>query len=250
LAVGLYDESWRDGCEDWDLWLTMAERGYRGVILPEVLFHYRRRADSMSREMNRPARQLGLFRRLVEKHGESYRARLLDLLQRRETNLCDLAGEVVDLEQEHHDWWQPELERRRAEAAKLHRRVEEVRRHEAEKAERQRLEADLEGHRQALRNADEEITTLRRIQSEHLEERGHLEADLEGHRQALRNADEEIATLRRIQSEHLEERRHLQADLEGHRQALDNADKDLAALRRSRSWRLTAPLRWLGRGRS
>ncbi len=230
VAVGLYDESWRDGCEDWDLWVTMVERGYQGAILPEVLFHYRRRPDSMSREMNRPARLRGLFRRLIEKHGESYRRHLLDLLQRRETNLCDLRGELLDLKREHHDWWKPELERRRTEVARLRHRLEEVRRREAEKAERQRLEADLEGHRQALRNADEEIATLRRIQDEHIETREHLQADLRGHGQALRNAGEEIATLRT---------------------ELENRRREVAELHQSWSWRLTAPLRaalgWLRR---
>ncbi len=161
-AVGLYDETWRDGCEDWDLWLTMVERGYRGVILPEVLFHYRRRAGSMSREMNRPARQLELFRRLIDKHGASYRRHLLDLLRRRETNLCDLRGEIYDLEREHRDWWRPEIERRRAEVEPLERKVEEVRRQEAERAEKARLAADLVGHRRALANAEAEIETLRR----------------------------------------------------------------------------------------
>ena len=49
LAVGGYDTAMPvQGDEDWDLWLTLVERGHRGVILPEVLFNYRRRAGSMS----------------------------------------------------------------------------------------------------------------------------------------------------------------------------------------------------------
>ena len=49
VAVGGYDTQMPvQGVEDWDLWLTLAERGYRGVILREVLFNYRRRAGSMS----------------------------------------------------------------------------------------------------------------------------------------------------------------------------------------------------------
>jgi glycosyltransferase involved in cell wall biosynthesis len=245
-AVGLFDESWRDGCEDWDLWLTLVERGCRGVILPEVLFHYRRRPGSMSREMNRPARQLDLFRRLIEKHAASYRTHLLDLLQRRETNLGDLLGEIHDLEREHRSWWSPELERRRAEVEALRRKLEEVHRRRAEEVERQRIAADLEGHRKSLRNAEGEIADLRRIQAEHVEEiarqqaeleegRGalrraeeaeeHLAADLEGHRQALRHATEEIAALRRIQAEHAGEIRRLADDLEERREALGRSEE-------------------------
>jgi glycosyltransferase involved in cell wall biosynthesis len=32
----------RDGFEDWDLWLALAERGQTGVCLRRVIFHYRR----------------------------------------------------------------------------------------------------------------------------------------------------------------------------------------------------------------
>lgn len=32
----------RDGWEDWDLWLSFAERGWRGVHIPGIAFHYRR----------------------------------------------------------------------------------------------------------------------------------------------------------------------------------------------------------------
>ena len=48
-AVGGYDEAMREGCEDWDFWLRLVEGGRSGAIVPEVLFYYRRRADSMSR---------------------------------------------------------------------------------------------------------------------------------------------------------------------------------------------------------
>lgn len=43
-----YDE-WPTSYEDWDLWCTLAERGHRGIVLPEFLFHYRVRPDSMFR---------------------------------------------------------------------------------------------------------------------------------------------------------------------------------------------------------
>jgi glycosyltransferase involved in cell wall biosynthesis len=32
----------RDGWEDWDLWLSFAERGWEGVYVPRVVFRYRR----------------------------------------------------------------------------------------------------------------------------------------------------------------------------------------------------------------
>jgi glycosyltransferase involved in cell wall biosynthesis len=44
--VGGYDpDMGRLRCEDWDLWLTFAERGWAGVHVPRVLWHYRRHAQ-------------------------------------------------------------------------------------------------------------------------------------------------------------------------------------------------------------
>jgi glycosyltransferase involved in cell wall biosynthesis len=39
--------------EDWDFWLSAAERGYRFHYVPEVLFDYRVRSDSVSRPRGR-----------------------------------------------------------------------------------------------------------------------------------------------------------------------------------------------------
>ena len=36
--MGGWDEDMRDGCEDWDFWITLVERGFRGEIIPEILF--------------------------------------------------------------------------------------------------------------------------------------------------------------------------------------------------------------------
>ena len=86
--MGLFDETMRDGCEDWDIWISLVERGHKGVIIPRFLFQYRRRKDSMSWSMTE--RHLKLFGRLIQKHEASYRTHLPELFQRRELAICDL----------------------------------------------------------------------------------------------------------------------------------------------------------------
>ncbi|WP_223752195.1 glycosyltransferase [Myxococcus sp. XM-1-1-1] len=46
--VGGYDE-WLTGYEDWDVFCSLAERGLGGSVIPEPLFQYRLRPDSMTR---------------------------------------------------------------------------------------------------------------------------------------------------------------------------------------------------------
>ena len=54
LECGLrFDETLRQGFEDWDFWLQAAEAGYQGRHLPMAGFRYRRRGESMMTEATR-----------------------------------------------------------------------------------------------------------------------------------------------------------------------------------------------------
>ena len=151
LEAGLFDEEMKDGCEDWDFWISLVERGYRGVIIPRFLFHYRRRSDSMS--WNMPERHLMLFRRLIEKHEASYRAHLLELFQRRELGICDLRRQIDQLNEEYETWFVPELARRRAEVSELRKKLAAIR-------EQALLREHLRGLQQAHDNVRNEIEAL------------------------------------------------------------------------------------------
>jgi hypothetical protein len=119
VDAGLFDESMRDGCEDWDLWITLVERGALGVILPEFLFRYRRRADSMSRLMARSGGNVDLYARIARKHEAAYRRHLGPLYARRAVVAAALARHVVELRREDERWLGPELRKKREHAAAL-----------------------------------------------------------------------------------------------------------------------------------
>lgn len=48
-----YDPRLGPGWEDWDFYLTLAERGHRGRLLDEPLLHYRRHAASLTGRLDR-----------------------------------------------------------------------------------------------------------------------------------------------------------------------------------------------------
>lgn len=54
LDAGIrFDESMKEGFEDWDFWLQALGRGFRGANHPFLGFEYRQRAESMLRDSNR-----------------------------------------------------------------------------------------------------------------------------------------------------------------------------------------------------
>src|SRR5262249_49931144 len=117
-AAGGQDETLREGCEDWDFWIGLVERGHRGAILPEILFHYRRRADSMSRALV-GEKHLELYARLIERHPETFARHLPALWARRQQDLGRCRRDLEALDHEWDEWLAARLDDRRSEAASL-----------------------------------------------------------------------------------------------------------------------------------
>jgi hypothetical protein len=202
-SIGGFDETFFDGCEDWDFWITMVEQGHPGTIIPEFLFRYRRRTGSMSRVMMED-KHPSLYRRLVSKHAASYRAHLEPLLVRREREEAHLRGQIHDLELDQYLLVTPQVTGARDDLRDVERRREAERR----AAERDAAEAERDAAKAAC-------------------------AAAENARQAA-VAERDAAHAARAEAE----ARFRTAEAIAHR-----ALEDAAALRRSWSWRLTWPLR-------
>lgn len=151
-AVGGYDESMREGCEDWDFWLRLVERGLHGAIIPEVLFHYRRRPSSMSRSMTSGAAYERALRTLVEKHESPYRAHLIDVLVAGAGESFHLQREVSEMQRAQSVVVEPALDRAREELAAAGAKVE-------------RASVDVERERERGRLAWEAAERAREIQA-------------------------------------------------------------------------------------
>ena len=89
--VGGFDETMVDGCEDWEFWIRVVEAGFTGVIIPEFLFRYRRRADSMSRTMHAVPGMPALYRQLVDRHPDLFARHLVALLGHRDDEIASLS---------------------------------------------------------------------------------------------------------------------------------------------------------------
>lgn len=213
--VGGFDETFLDGCEDWDLWITMVERGYPGTIIPEFLFRYRRRLGSMSQVMMDGDNHPRLYHRLVTKHAASYRAHLEPLLVRREREEAHLKGQIHDLALDDYLVVTPQLTSARDDL----RSAERWRQGEDDAVARIRDAAVREAARVALEAAAQEARSDR---------------------------DAALATAEHVVAEQAVLRRRLDEAESSYRAAekvAHQAMDEVAALRRSLSWRLTSPLR-------
>jgi glycosyltransferase involved in cell wall biosynthesis len=158
VAVGGYNTSMpAQGDEDWDLWLTLVERGYRGIILREVLFDYRRRAGSMSADCWYGPSHLPLANYRVAQHDATYRTHLVDVLLHQDSETGGLLRRNDELERELTSELEPEVALRREESAMLRSRLAA---HPAPGRA-----AELEALETALQAASAEVIALRKSMS-------------------------------------------------------------------------------------
>lgn len=66
-AVGGYSQELIYGCEDWDFWIGLLERGLRPVRLSQVGFYYRIRQGSMNQEMDLTRRKM-MHHLIIKRH--------------------------------------------------------------------------------------------------------------------------------------------------------------------------------------
>jgi glycosyltransferase involved in cell wall biosynthesis len=102
-AVGGFDETMRDGYEDWDFWLTMAERGWRGVRVRKPVYSWRRHS-STTMITQAVAKHEALYRHIVanhrlmfERNADALIARMNVMLRRHDMNWLDESGEPINL---------------------------------------------------------------------------------------------------------------------------------------------------------
>lgn len=67
----LFDESMRDGCEDWDFWLNAASNNFWGFTIPEYLFFYRRTNKSKWGVLNNSGKLNEIRVHLNAKYGKA-----------------------------------------------------------------------------------------------------------------------------------------------------------------------------------
>ncbi len=102
-AASGFDEAMRDGYEDWDFWLRMAERGLRGVRVRRPVYVWRRHSDHTMIN-SAVLKHEAIYRRIVQNHGAMFDrhadeviARMNLMLRRHDMNWLDESLEPINL---------------------------------------------------------------------------------------------------------------------------------------------------------
>ena len=174
---GGYDTGMPDrlGYEDWEFWIQAARRGWQFVYVPELMFDYRVRPDSMAQRCNIPENHGRLVRYLALKHRDAYASYLPEVVVAHAQTAAADRLDVLRLRGEEARY-QAELAGLQTQlagvTASLHQVEAEVARvaeaHQAVVAEREAARAELVAAREArtpleqeLAAARQEITALR-----------------------------------------------------------------------------------------
>jgi hypothetical protein len=96
-ACGGYDTQMRTGSEDWDLWLSMLERGFVLQRLELATFDYRVRPDSMLARVQESEVQGAIERYVLAKHAPLYLQHLRRQVDRLDTAAAALADAEAQL---------------------------------------------------------------------------------------------------------------------------------------------------------
>lgn len=94
--AGGYTEQIRQGYQDWNFWIDILKRGWQIHVIPEYLYFYRRRRDSMVTKSNlmRPE----LVKMIVENHKELYQHYISEIIYEKEQKILELKLERKNLQ--------------------------------------------------------------------------------------------------------------------------------------------------------
>lgn len=238
------------GYEDWDLWLSAAETGWKFYHIPEVLFDYRVRSDSMVSFCNIPENCKQLLRYIATKHIGLYATNFANIWADKEfaylTEKARAESLLVQLEQTEAELGKSGEQLQEAQAqwmAQLQRAQLQLQQTQAALLG---VQAELEQSQSRLQQTQAALQAeLKRSQSQ-LEQAQQKQIGLQGELLKARSEVQQSQTqLEQSQTQLQQTKTHWEGELaRWHRElqekqsALEESQATLAAVRTSKFWKL------------
>jgi glycosyltransferase involved in cell wall biosynthesis len=90
-----YDSAFRSGLEDWELWIRILKKGYRGEVLHQPLFLYRRKHESMFTKTHLIRPQL--INKIRRKHADQYKKNSLSKIKEQSPKRNEIKAWLNDI---------------------------------------------------------------------------------------------------------------------------------------------------------
>lgn len=100
LSIGGYDESYKSGYEDWDFWLRLLKGGGKIVMIPEFIFFYRKKAESMLIETEK--NHLNLYKKIIDNNIDTYKLYFEFIILKKEEILLQKNKSINELQMENY----------------------------------------------------------------------------------------------------------------------------------------------------
>ena len=113
------------GWEDWDFWLSAIDHGWKFHYVPEVLFDYRVRANSMITTCALPENRSRLVKYICTKHANLYRTNFVQMVGDRELQIGSLQARCEDLTSQR-DELEHQLEQSRTQLQKTQKQFQQT----------------------------------------------------------------------------------------------------------------------------
>ncbi|MEX0771818.1 MAG: glycosyltransferase family A protein [Balneolales bacterium] len=88
-----YDETMKNGYEDWDFWLSVTSSGWLIHSIPEYLYRYRDTPNSMLKQV--PEQRPELMKRIVIKHEAVFRENIVAVIYSKELKLQHSKNKII-----------------------------------------------------------------------------------------------------------------------------------------------------------
>lgn len=92
--------------EDWDFWIGIMEHGYRGVVIPEILFEYRIRPASRNSQIRQPDVYQRAMQLIYTRHNAIYQRYWMEVLALKDRQFAHQAAHAHWLEEQRRAWEQ------------------------------------------------------------------------------------------------------------------------------------------------
>jgi glycosyltransferase involved in cell wall biosynthesis len=223
--------------QDWDFWIGMIERGYRGEVIPEILFEYRSRAGSMYTQTRKPENYSAIAGQIIERHQESFRKHFLDVLRLKTKLFAELVA-IRQRELEGKPWLEEQVRNWERVAGQ---RQEVLVAYEAGKAW---LEDQVRNWQQAAEEQQRELSGWQQTTNEMQESLARPEsraADLKAESERWREAAEDrsrlIAELEKAKTWLAQQAENWRAAAEQRSERIAVLERTITRMRATRAWR-------------